>query len=321
VAPAISEHQAITLLSGKTIIFGGQNPIGPSLNTSFFDPVLNSWSTGPSMNQAAGIKPTATLLSSGEVFASWGDATEIYDPVTNSWLLKSPRTSPAGLSEVSLLNNGKVLVSGGLDPQTMQATSVTEIYDPLSDSWTTSAPMGLSRFGHSSTLLASGKVLVVGGMSSLPAPLTQDAELYDPLSDSWSFCAAPFTNYVNHTATLLPNGKVFVFSHLTAGEIYDPATDSWSMSAPSASGGRVHHQATLMANGKVIISGGTSSDTGLAEMTTEIYDPQTNSWEYGTPLVDGRESGFSATALPSGQVLIYGGFGPFGILPFLEFLQ
>jgi hypothetical protein len=69
--------------------------------------------------------------------------------------------------------------------------------------------------------------------------------------------------------------------------------------------------ATLLPNGKVLVAGGGSGGNGEAGAlaSAELYDPATNSWSSAGSMAAGREH-HTATLLPSGKVLIAGGYSP-----------
>src|SRR4029453_13178629 len=83
----------------------------------------------------------------------------------------------------TLLSNGNVLVTGGVDET--GALAAAELYDPVSGSWSATGNMSVARVDHSATLLSSGWVLVAGGTSSTFEELGT-AELYDPETGSWA---------------------------------------------------------------------------------------------------------------------------------------
>jgi hypothetical protein len=95
-------------------------------------------------------------------------------------------------------------------------------------------------------------------------------------------------------------------------ELYDPATGQFSATGAMATP-REYHAATLLPSGKVLVTGGCESTTaaGLcstATATAELYDPVAGSWaSAGT--MPAAVWGHSATALPSGDVLVAGGCG------------
>ena len=71
------------------------------------------------------------------------------------------------------------------------------------------------------------------------------------------------------------------------------------------------HTATLLANGKVLVAGGYSTNNPLSGVETlssaEVFDPATGTWTVTGAMSD-RRSGHTATLLPSGKVLVAGGY-------------
>jgi N-acetylneuraminic acid mutarotase len=129
-----------------------------------------------------------------------------------------------------------------------------------------------------------------------------------------------------HTATLLANGKVLVVGgpdvsnpccrQLSNAELYDPATGQWSATG-SLSRPRGGHIAVRLANGKVLVAGGGTSYLPLvgvnyafnnAEISAEIYDPDSGTWSPAGNLSVARMS-HTATLLADGEVLVTGGYG------------
>ena len=142
---------------------------------------------------------------------------------------------------------------------------------------------------------------------------------------SWIWRATGSLNAarVSHTATLLPDGTVLVaagrggagFSGepLDSAELYNPASATWA-----ATGGldtpRYDHTATLLPNGMVLVAAGFGGDTGIAPLASaELYDPATGTWTATGSLNTARYL-HTATLLPSGMVLVAGGYGLSGPL-------
>jgi len=120
-----------------------------------------------------------------------------------------------------------------------------------------------------------------------------------------------------HTATLLPSGKVLIAGGssksdlsglLLSAELYDPATGKFTYGG-SLGSGRASPNATLLPSGKVLIAGGYAQGeyTDHILLSAELYDPARETF---TPTGSGAAGGGGSTAtlLPSGKVLIAGGY-------------
>ncbi len=217
------------------------------------------------------------------------------------------------LHTATVLQSGKVLVSGGIDAPRNPAASV-EIFDPLGGTWSSTSPMTYQRAAHAAVRLPNGRVLVVSG-TSMPSA----TEIYDPLAGGRASTGAlVHPGLFLPTLTLLPNGKVLVrgvagTTYVT--ELFDPATGLWS-SAGTPTEPRYFHTATLLSNGLVLVTGGIRpSPNPMVPQTTiasaELYDPSTNSWTTTGSLNVGREM-HTATRMTDGRVLVTGGVAPYG---------
>jgi N-acetylneuraminic acid mutarotase len=120
-----------------------------------------------------------------------------------------------------------------------------------------------------------------------------------------------------HAATLLANGKVLVVRGFDADggvggvELYDPSSDTWSSAARIHTNPEFGSTVTLLANGKVLVAGGFFVDhdgTGPGDASTQLYDPVNDTWSSAASMNTGRDE-HTATLLPSGKVLVTGGFG------------
>ncbi|MFO0984158.1 MAG: kelch repeat-containing protein [Planctomycetota bacterium] len=140
------------------------------------------------------------------------------------------------------------------------------------------------------------------------------------LADGWALASNMSGPHdVDQASTGLLDGRFLVVGGLGEGdstvataEVYDPVSASWSMTPPM-SVPRSGHTATLLASGRVLVAGGYDQmpcypSCGVpVHDTAEVYDPATSSW---TPTGDlmGARGGHTATLLPSGKVLLAGGF-------------
>lgn len=201
----------------------------------------------------------------------------------------------------TLLNNGKVLVTGGTSATADLATA--ELFDPTAGTFTATGSMESPRISHTATLLAGGRVLITGGYGGGTEFAT--AELYDPSSGAFAATGSMETTRQWHTATLLKDGKVLITggidstaAPLATAEIFDPANGAFTATG-SMGTARYSHTATFLPDsGKVLITGGGSA-------TVELFDPTTGSFSPTGSMASART--WHAATLENGKVLVTGG--------------
>ncbi|WP_437724599.1 kelch repeat-containing protein [Sorangium sp. So ce861] len=308
-----SYTSATLLPSGKVLLAGGADLGVSSRDTAeIYDPADNSWTLAARMH-ARRSAPASVTLQDGDVLVVGGyvgdpaEATrfiaERYDPAADAWTLTEPALEPREEMTATLLQSGKVLVTGGLgtlDGRWVYLSS-TELYDPMTNTWSPAAPMRERRGRHAATLLPSGEVLVTGGISELG----DTAELYDPATDTWRSAGSMTRKRYEHTMTLLPSGKILVTGGLAPAdaELFDPATGTWTPTGP-LNRPRSHPAAALLPSGKVLVVGTTTPVGDSA--SAELYDPMTNAWVLTEPM-DSMRDITTATSLLNGEVLVAGG--------------
>jgi hypothetical protein len=237
---------------------------------------------------------SVTLEDAGSQTITATDTVSAAITGSSSSIEVSARTSlhgfqPAGDMETeraahtaTLLQNGKVLITGGFNNTEVLATA--ELFDPVTGTFTATGTMAFARFSHTATLLANGKVLVTGGSDDLAALSFHDSQPSASLARGKAHAA---------------DGSISSFDLATA-ELYDPATGTFT-ATDAMSEVRTEHTATLLASGKVLVAGGT------ADNVAELYDPDAGTFSATGQLMVGGRWGCTATLLKDGTVLIAGG--------------
>jgi len=237
--------------------------------------------------------------------------------------------APRAEHSATRLNNGTVLVVGGINPS-ISVTATADIYDPGSNSFAATASMANARFGHTATLLPNGDVLVVGGQAT-PGYI-QKTERYN--GATWlQTDADPPQALTLHTASRIEGGaqvgKVLVVggtinypndSSITQVLLFDPAgagpgTFSAVASLPIAL--EAHSQVSEGGGSRVVVAGGFTrtepGPTDTFQTGSYVYDANNDAAGWTFAGDTGTTRGSSDGGAPmlrlagSGKVLFMGG--------------
>ncbi len=333
----------ITLTAAAACSGSGSPPITVITPTSTPTPTPSpSISLTPGQMAAMGRSSYAmTPLASGKLLIVGGidingdtvATAELFDPGTNTFAFtKGPMPEGRKNSTATLLNDGRVLVAGGQDEKSNELDTAL-IYDPGTDSFTpVAAHMAVARTEHRATLLTDGTVLITGGVTT-PMPgqsanPVASAELFDPAADDFISVGDMSVPRAAHVAIILSDGRVLVAGgvstdlHQTASaDLYDPAKGAFSATGSMAFT-REGAAGVRLPDGRVLVTGGGGTAVGEVGASSvlssaELYDPARGQF---TPTAnDMPEPHFlhAIALLPSGKVLVAGGFagnGPFFFL-------
>lgn len=342
---ARGNHQLVVLANGKVMAVGGLSGAGAttvSVSTEIFDQTANagagSWTAGPSLS-AGRYNFTLTRLNDGRVLAVGGvgaasaiqNTVEIYDPAANAgaggWS-SGPALSVARQNHIAiLLNNGRVLVAGGVDAS--GPLDSVEIFDPVANSgagaWSVAPSMNVARTDFSLTKMADGRLLSVGGKTTGMTEI-DSVEIYDATANAgagaWTVAPSLLAGVRSqHTAALLDDGRVlvaattnssFVASSGHSTEVFTP-TANGGVGAWYAGGdtmdGRTLQGFILLNDGRVLSAGGGVGFSTAAGQRVDFFDPTVNNnsgqWLAGPPLITAHNSPM-ATKLQDGRVLVVG---------------
>lgn len=189
---ARDEHTATLLNNGMVLIAGGGNR-SPSYLASaeLYDPATGTFTATGALNMGRYLH-TATLLKNGMVLIAGGAEpnggpgaianVELFNPETRAFAptgnLNVARYRPAAI----LLNNGMILVAGGVDNKDSIATAA-ELYNATTGTFTATSNLSVARTAHTMTLLSNGMALAAGGVAENSIA---SAELYDPATGTFT---------------------------------------------------------------------------------------------------------------------------------------
>jgi N-acetylneuraminic acid mutarotase len=326
-------HHAATLLpSGELLLTGGQSNEEDFLNSAeVYNYVTQTFRALPATMTLDRQGHSATLLPSGLVLVAGGEdqfnndvnTAEVYDalaPISKRFAsLSATMTTPRVFHTATLLPNGQVLVTGGVNWNADTTLNTGEVYDPVTQTFTLlNATMAEYRAGHTATLMRNGLVLLAGGCGGA-CGAASSAEVYDPVPQTFTaLSAAMVANRFGHTATLLPNGEVLLTGGFVAdypvdtAEVYDPIAQTFTALNAKMTVPRGGHTATLLPSGQVLIAGGqTGQNEGVYSNkpldTAEVYDPAAQTFTALGATMTTRRVYYTATLLPSGEIVLAGG--------------
>ncbi len=246
------------------------------------------------------------LECGGDIAGVFSAITKLYTPSTNSWAVLASMATARSKHTITLLSNGRVLVTGG---NASAPIASCEIYDPTLAIWIPASPMSVARYAHTATLLNDGRVFVTGGGSAT-------CEIFDPDTGIWTTVSSMAVNRFHHEAVLLQDGRVLVCggytvhpTALASSQVYNSYNDMW-ITAGNMTAARFHHRAILTrqigVQGKVIVSTGTQDDT-TSLTSFDIFEPMTLVWTASAAVDSTGRFRHAAIELTNGPIMLNGG--------------
>ncbi|HTR60926.1 MAG TPA: DUF3443 family protein [Candidatus Binataceae bacterium] len=295
--------------------------INPGNGTSF---MTASLPTNLGNGAMVDLQDGRVLYTGGDQGAAATSNAWIYDPNVQTWTLIGQMTTARTLHTATVMNDGRVLIAGGLPSDsvypTVSALASAEIFDPTTNSFTATGSMNTARAWQTATLLQSNSVLVAGGATQniLPQYLAS-GEVFNPSSGTWTAVSNQMSvKRAGHTATLLDTGEVIIAGTILSGDphgcgaspctttdLYDPTSNTFSPSAGGLNKARYDQAAVKMVDNTVLVTGG-CCDIISPLQSAETFDETTSTWTTVASMQQPR-SGQAAVLLTDGQALIVGG--------------
>jgi deoxycytidylate deaminase len=224
--------------------------------------------------------------------------------------------TPRALHTATLLEDGTVLIAGGIAGRPSAALDSSEIFDPASGTFLSSGTMTTARQQAVATRLPDGRVLIAGGYAKgigtidlyLAAIVAGDsnspvdnAEIYDPRTKSFTSIGPTGLAQVPQSATLLEDGMVLLVSR-DGAKLFDPAKRTFTPAGrPLVT--RHAHAAIRLNDGRVLIAcGGVNVEESKS---AEIYDPISDRFAKTGDMLK-QFFVCDAALLPDGRVLLTG---------------
>jgi hypothetical protein len=111
---------------------------------------------------------------------------ELYDPSTGTFTQTGNMAVGRFLHTATLLQNGKVLIVGGVLTSSSDPVAAAEVYDPATGTFTMTGAMATTREQHTATLLGDGRVLIVGAQPPRAQVICTRRQLWKFTTIYWS---------------------------------------------------------------------------------------------------------------------------------------
>lgn len=335
------DHHSTTLLDdGRVLIVGGYDAeaYGDTNISEFYLPKEKKFVFAPKSlksrqyHQAIKLQDGRVLIVGG---FSKGKKTdwqwqylkecELFDPTKNCFEYTGTLNFIRQDHQLTLLQDGRVLVSGGGTSQpyikrgeglvfekNFSYQNTAEIYDPKTGQFTVTPKMKEDRSLHTATLLPDGCVLIAGGTGKKigardPSDrIHNTTEIYDPTRNCFEYTGSMKFERKHHFAILLLDGRVLIaggesfLKEVDDAEIYAPLEKKFvtllKMNNP------LINSLTLLDNGNVLIGNYDKISTWQLLYTKEKVFKFLNN--------NTRLPAFNiATKLPNNQILFTGSNG------------
>jgi hypothetical protein len=315
--PALFQAR-VQLADGRVLSFGGLDLNGaPIADATLYDAAsATTTSVGPMLSPRAGA--AAALLLNGKVLIVGGlsvidltdpttffegilGTTELFDPTNNSFTAGPTLVEKKAFATATLLNNGQVLVAGGLGvipfvnlpfvSNTAYLYNTNNTFGFLPKLFTD------GRMFHDATKLADGRVLLTGGITADLTGVLQTGDLTQ-----------------------------IVFGTVGTSPLYSTSLGGSFSNGPALASTRAFHTATRLLYGQVLVAGGINGSLDIAailagniQLPTTLASTElvTATSSVAGPDLSTPRAGASALLDPSdGRVVILGGG-----LPWVDLFQ
>jgi N-acetylneuraminic acid mutarotase len=277
------QEMGVAALDGKVYVVGGINASRQAIATvEAYDPSTDRWTQRASLPDpmhhvnlaASGGKLYVVGALSGASFDAIGD-TLVYDPGADAWspLSSMPSGTERGASGVAVLDDGRIVVAGGL--RGGDSVPDASVFDPGSKAWSPLQPLAVAR-DHLAAATVGGRVYAATGRDN--GALRAALEVLDASTGSWSRRADIPTARGGVAAGAL-SGRLVVLggegnSDDPAGifhqvESYDPSSDSWRADPPMKTGR--HGIGAAVVGDRLYVPGGATREGFGAVTTNESF--------------------------------------------------
>jgi large repetitive protein len=227
----------------------------------------------------------------------------------NRWTRTGDLTAARSAACAAVLNDGRLLVAGGLGDS--GSVAAVDIYG-TDGAFIAGAPMTHARAHAACVTLADGRVLVAGGNDGSGS--LNSAEIFDPSTNQWQPTGNLSVAREGHRMAMTSWGFAWVAGGNSNGaitgtlELFNPDTGQFQ-AVGSLNTARAEFAMTAVGR-SLVIAGGTDGNNTLSSV--EIYDGSLGTLTVAGAMSQARKD-FAAAALLDGTILMTGGVDANGV--------
>lgn len=222
-------YASVVEFNGEIYVFGGgqagHDPVWYDTVESY-NPILDSWTLRPSLNQKKGSLSGAAL--DGKIFAVGGgngvecfSDVEMFDSDIGRWIpTRSMLEKRFALAAVEL--NGAIYATGGFDGKNYLNSA--ERFDPREHSWFRIANMNTRRGCHSMAAL-NEKLYSLGGFDGVT--MVPSVEVFDPRLGKWTVEETTMNHPRGYFAAAVVKDSIYVIGGVNGDETIVDTVESY----------------------------------------------------------------------------------------------
>jgi len=340
-------HSAVWSVTGKLLIWGGQNEnYNPLGDGAIYTRSTNSWTTMNDTGSPGAREGHATLwFDSLGIMTIWGGRTidflgggtagagATYLLSTDTWVPMTENPSVDGRDNVLAVptpnglfvwGGSETIVTGNpftpnifrQEPSTRTTEFFTDgaLYNPLTNTWTavTDSAGTIASRDYASGISADGEVLMWGGSRDADGILN-DGGRYDISTATWAPLSAPLarkdhSSVWTGTEWIIWGGSNEGGDFLDSGFLFDPVTGQRRTIDPTgAPSGRANHTAVWAPEIGKMIVWGGWSGGSIYRGDGAYYDPVTDSWSPVSLSNDPSPRGGHTAIWTGDRMIVWGG--------------
>ena len=206
------------------------------------------------------------------------------------------------------LPDGRVFLCGAFDGR-FKPVDHCAVFDPKTRRFTPAGRLRVPRAHPTASRIAGGRILIAGGCDANSNHSFDTLEVFDLAAGTSKLLPARLQEPKSYLAgVVLSDGRVLLAGgynrtrQLRSAEVYDPKTGALTRVGPLGMG-RYSPRTARLPSGRVAFFGGPSN-----VRVVEVYCPRQRKFVLADQLlIDPRSTGFTATGLEAGGVLLVGG--------------